>query len=111
MPAPSSLSIKTSSVLRLTKEEKSYHKELASAKKSLESMLAEEGEADEYAIKQQRKVVEETKAMIPTVRKNLEDAVSSLETELESSGSEPEDAKEKARNAIKDARELLSEEI
>lgn len=52
MPPPSALAIKTSSVVRLIKEESSYHKELASAKKGLEKMLA--GEApDEYELRQQ----------------------------------------------------------
>lgn len=52
MPPPSALGIKTSSVVRLIKEESSYHNELASAKRSLEKML--EGEdPDEYALKQQ----------------------------------------------------------
>ena len=52
MPSPSALGIKTSSVARLIKEESSYHKELASAKQSLEKMLAGE-EADEYELRQQ----------------------------------------------------------
>lgn len=52
MPPPTPLAIKTSSVARLLKEDTSYHKELVSAEKSLDKMLAS-GTADEYELKQQ----------------------------------------------------------
>ena len=52
MPPPSALGIKTSSVVRLIKEESSYHKELASAHRSLEKMLAGD-KPDEYELRQQ----------------------------------------------------------
>ncbi|RPB19416.1 tubulin binding cofactor A [Terfezia boudieri ATCC MYA-4762] len=113
MPPPSALDIRTSSVVRLIKEESSYHKELASAKKSLEKMLAGE-EPDEYELRQQRKVVEETKAMIPEVRTRLQTALEALKFQLElqkSPESEPAQCKEKAQKAIDDAQKLLGEAL
>jgi tubulin-specific chaperone A len=41
MPAPSQLSIATSSVRRLLKEEASYHKELAAEEKKLQELEAQ----------------------------------------------------------------------
>ncbi|KAF8437449.1 tubulin binding cofactor A [Terfezia claveryi] len=112
MPPPSALGIKTSSVVRLIKEESSYHKELAFAKKSLDKMLAGE-EPDEYELRQQRKVVEETKAMIPEVRTRLETALEALKLQLEQNTpeSEPAQCKEKAQKAIDDAQKLLGEAL
>ncbi|KAF8428707.1 tubulin binding cofactor A [Tirmania nivea] len=109
MPPPSALGIKTSSVVRLIKEESSYHKELASAKQSLEKMLTGE-EPDEYELRQQRKVIEETKAMVPEVRTRLQTALEALQLQLKNTPeSEAAESKEKAQKAIDDAQKLLGE--
>lgn len=51
MPPPSALSIKTSSVIRLIKEEASYHKEAVAQEKVIEKLENEGG--DEYELRQQ----------------------------------------------------------
>lgn len=51
MPPPSALSIKTSSVTRLIKEEASYHKEAVAQEKVIEKLEKEGG--DEYELRQQ----------------------------------------------------------
>lgn len=51
MPPPSALSIKTSSVIRLIKEEASYHKEAVAQEKVIEKLEKEGG--DEYELRQQ----------------------------------------------------------
>lgn len=58
MPPPSALNIKASSVTRLVKEEKSYHKELVQQTEKLKKMQQKQdnGEGDDefkYEIKQQ----------------------------------------------------------
>jgi tubulin-specific chaperone A len=50
MPPPSALAIKTSSVIRLVKEEASYHKEAAQQKAQVEKLEADG--ADEYELRQ-----------------------------------------------------------
>lgn len=51
MPPPSALAIKTSSVVRLVKEEASYHKEATQQRSRVEKLEAEG--ADEYELRQQ----------------------------------------------------------
>lgn len=51
MPAPSQLSIATSAVNRLVKEEASYHKELEQQKVRIAKLEANNG--DEYELKQE----------------------------------------------------------
>jgi tubulin-specific chaperone A len=55
MPAPSPLSIATSVVQRLVKEETSYHKELKSQEARLEKLVSstEADENKEYQLKQE----------------------------------------------------------
>jgi tubulin-specific chaperone A len=55
MPPPSALTIATSSVQRLIKEEASYHKELKNQEARLEKLLAskDEDENAEYSLKQE----------------------------------------------------------
>lgn len=56
MPAPSQLSIATSSLTRLVKEESSYHKELEQQQARIAKLEAGEGKDDEnaeYTLKQE----------------------------------------------------------
>ena len=55
MPSPSQLSIATSSVQRLVKEEASYHKELSQQQARLDTLLAnkDEDENAEFQLKQE----------------------------------------------------------
>ncbi|KAF3914953.1 hypothetical protein ABW20_dc0109819 [Dactylellina cionopaga] len=103
MPPPTPLKIKISSLTRLIKEERSYHKELASQKVKVQKM--EDNEEDFYEIKQQKKVLEDTRQMIPELHKKLERAVEALELELELI-EEDTDEKTQALAAIKEATNL-----
>lgn len=54
MPAPSKLSIATSSVKRLVKEEASYHKELSQQQDRIQKLEQRTGDEDtEYQLKQE----------------------------------------------------------
>jgi len=105
MPAPTPLSIKTSAVTRLVKEEASYHRE-QTQQQALLDKLHTDG-ADEYAIKQQKKVVDETVLMVPAVREKLRAALEALENELEAC---PEaENKDKATSALASGRKVLED--
>ncbi|KAK0946982.1 tubulin folding cofactor A [Friedmanniomyces endolithicus] len=80
MAPPSQLSIATSVVNRLVKEEASYHKELEKQQASIAKL--EQGGGDEnaeYVLKQERRGVEETRAIFPQLRNKLQDALARLE--------------------------------
>ncbi|KAL7275015.1 tubulin folding cofactor A [Rhizina undulata] len=109
MPPPSALSIKTSSVVRLIKEEASYHKETVQQKARVEALEKDEA-ADEYELKQQRKVLEETVVMAPAVRKRLAAAIESLELALEEApATESADNKRKAIETVASGKKVLEE--
>ncbi|KAI9873761.1 MAG: hypothetical protein M1830_010625 [Pleopsidium flavum] len=84
MAPPSQLSIATSSVLRLVKEEASYHKELQQQEARIEKLQNETGDQNaEFQLKQERKAIEETKAVFPPLRQRVADATAKLENQLE----------------------------
>jgi len=82
MAPPSKLAIATSSLLRLVKEESSYHKELQGQLARIEN-LDEGDENAEYILKQERKGIEETKAMFPELRDRIKVAMDRLDLQLE----------------------------
>ncbi|KAJ5365102.1 Tubulin binding cofactor A [Penicillium concentricum] len=76
------LEIATSSVIRLVKEEASYHKELlqqAERIKRLEADTTGGDENREYTLKQERMSLEETKKVLPTLKEKIVQAVANLE--------------------------------
>ncbi|KJX95709.1 tubulin-specific chaperone Rbl2 like protein [Zymoseptoria brevis] len=89
MPAPSQLSIATSALNRLVKEKASYHKEFEQQQATIAKLEAEqstsEDENAEYTLRQERKALEETKAMFPQLKTKIEDTKAKLETQLVSS--------------------------
>jgi len=99
MPAPSQLAIATSSLQRLAKEEASYHKELQVQQKSIEKLeKTETVETDEdrgnqeFQLKQERKALEETKAVFPNLHERIARATENLRSLLGShAGKEDED--------------------
>ncbi|KAH0610049.1 uncharacterized protein LAJ45_07864 [Morchella importuna] len=108
MPPPSALAIKTSSVIRLVKEEASYHKEAAQQKAQVEKLEADG--ADEYELRQPKKALEETLVMAPAVRKRLASSLELLQMALDdASEAETAEAKEKAAKALEDGRKVLKE--
>ncbi|PWW75151.1 hypothetical protein C7212DRAFT_296588 [Tuber magnatum] len=80
MPPPTQLSIKTSSVLRLIKEEASYLAETIQQRDAVEKL--ELAGADEYDLRQPRQVLEQTIVMAPAVRKQLHAALGVLSEAL-----------------------------
>ncbi|KAI9654349.1 MAG: hypothetical protein M1821_006665 [Bathelium mastoideum] len=111
MAPPSQLAIATSVVQRLLKEDKSYQSELKQQQERIqraEEQVAHFQEGDsgnvdenaEYVLNQERKAMEETKAVFPSLRKRTEEAVTKLEQQLEH---DKESASVEEINAAKDA--------
>ena len=71
------LKIIMNSLKRLKKENIYYNKELIANENKLNTMKKEDG--DEYDIKKQQEITDETKLMIPNARKRLEDKVNDFE--------------------------------
>ncbi|KAI9653028.1 MAG: hypothetical protein M1831_006235 [Alyxoria varia] len=112
MPPPSKLSIRTSSVQRLLKEEDSYHKELEQQESRIQKLEKENlGENAEFQLNQERKALEQTQAVFPPLKKRLEDAVAQLHEQLaeaHGSGSATSDEILKANEALVSAKPVLS---
>ncbi|KAM0260385.1 hypothetical protein ACHAQJ_002786 [Trichoderma viride] len=86
MPPPSPLAIATGAVNRLLKEETSYHKELEEQEAQVKAQeeRIKSGQEDEdgnatYILKQQKLVVEQTKAVFSPLRERILTAVEKLE--------------------------------
>ncbi|PHH74110.1 hypothetical protein CDD80_3311 [Ophiocordyceps camponoti-rufipedis] len=91
MPPPSPLAITTSSVQRLLKEEASYHTELAEQRARVDALEAKAGNEDEdgnaaFLLKQQRAVVEQTRAVFAPLRLRIDEAVAKLEEQVAAEG-------------------------
>ncbi|CAI7648544.1 unnamed protein product [Penicillium manginii] len=89
MAPRSQLEITTSSVIRLVKEEASYHNELIQQEariKKLESAQAGEDENQEYMIKQEHLALEETKKVLPTLKTKIASTVADLQTLITEEG-------------------------
>lgn len=71
------LKIIMNSLKRLKKENIYYNKELIANENKLNNMKKEDG--DEYDIKKQQEITDETKLMIPNARKRLEEKVNDFE--------------------------------
>jgi len=117
MPAPSPLAIATSALQRLVKEEASYHKELRQQQArivKLEAQLqhgdqeGEEGNA-EFMLGQEKRAVEETRAVFPGLQKRIDSSIETLETQLESSGDDASGPEvNKAQDVLEQAKQLRS---
>ncbi|BGP57903.1 hypothetical protein JCM8202_006250 [Rhodotorula sphaerocarpa] len=99
------LNIKTGVVNRLHKELQVYREEAKKTEAEIKKL--EEGEADEYEVRQQRRILAESERMIPDAEQRLAQALGDLEDMLESAedteASESE-AYKKAIAALKLAR-------
>ncbi|KFY19008.1 hypothetical protein V493_08200 [Pseudogymnoascus sp. VKM F-4281 (FW-2241)] len=113
MAPPSPLAIATSSLQRLVKEEASYYKELEKQEARLKKIEAstEEDENREYTLKQERRAIEETKAVFPTLQQrigdNLEKLRDQVEKALENNTDEKSEEIVKAQTAIENAEAAL----
>ncbi|GAD99590.1 conserved hypothetical protein [Paecilomyces variotii No. 5] len=107
MAPPSPLSIATSSLQRLVKEEASYHRELQQQEQRVQRLEAETGPDEdgnrEYALNQERRAVEETKAVLPTLKPKVSAALQKLEALLVEEGQKGDQSNVEQINAAKDA--------
>jgi len=71
------LKIRINSLKRLKKEYLYYNKELIDNENKLNNMKKDG--MDEYDIKKQQEIVDETKLMIPNVKKRLQDRIDGFE--------------------------------
>ncbi|XP_063151620.1 tubulin-specific chaperone A [Candoia aspera] len=80
-PRVRQIKIKTGVVKRLAKEKVMYEKEAKQQEEKIEKMKAEDG--DNYAIKKQTEILQESRMMIPDCQRRLEAAHSDLVQLLE----------------------------
>ncbi|CAF9904759.1 MAG: hypothetical protein GOMPHAMPRED_002939 [Gomphillus americanus] len=100
--APSQISIATSSLNRLIKEEASYHKELTQQEArltKLESGPDEEGNKD-FLIRQEKTAIEETKRMFPRLESDIATGRQRLLDVMKAGGGSEEEIA-KAQEALK----------
>ena len=116
MPPPSKLAVATSSVLRLVKEEASYHKEAEQQEariKKLETAEGDENENAEYTLRQERQALQETKNVLPNMKIRIAQALEKLEEELESKkeaeGETSTEEIKKAEDAIVAGKKVVSD--
>ncbi|EGW34156.1 uncharacterized protein SPAPADRAFT_59576 [Spathaspora passalidarum NRRL Y-27907] len=79
--SPSPLQVKVSALKRLIKEEKLYQQEVSEQEQYVNKM--KESNADEYEIKKQVEVLEESKRMVPQVTKKIGEHREALKSFLE----------------------------
>ncbi|MCJ1328550.1 hypothetical protein MMC10_005227 [Thelotrema lepadinum] len=106
---PSPLSVATSALSRLVKEESSYHKELEQQQASVTKLEQSSGDENkEYMIRQERKGIEETKKLFPELKSKIKAAMDNLEDQLEANKTTEKDASTeevtKAKEAISQAK-------
>lgn len=93
------MKIKTGVVKRLTKEKCMYEKEAIQQEEKIERMKAEKG--DEYMIKKQIEILQESRMMVPDCQRRLEAAYTDLMQILEN------EKDLEAAEEYKDARAML----
>ncbi|XP_077989117.1 tubulin-specific chaperone A-like [Glandiceps talaboti] len=92
------LKIKTGVVKRLGKERSMYEKEVVDQQEKINKMEADG--KDEYDIRKQKEVLQESKIMIPDCTRRLKTAHSELQTMLENEKELAETEEYKAAEAI-----------
>ncbi|KAE8353060.1 tubulin binding cofactor A [Aspergillus coremiiformis] len=100
------LEITTSSVLRLVKEEASYHRELQEQTERIKKLESQEGgddENNEYMLKQERLALEETKKVLPSLKQKIEESIAKLQSLLAEEGNKGPESNVEHINAAKDA--------
>ncbi|GAB7341173.1 hypothetical protein MBLNU457_7468t1 [Dothideomycetes sp. NU457] len=109
MGAPSKLAIATSSVTRLVKEEASYHKEVEQQEARIAKL--EQNNGDEYELKQEKRALEETHKVFPSLHQRIKDAVAKLEQQMEQDKGDQSSAEEitAAKEAISNAKTAIRE--
>ncbi|KAJ5473582.1 hypothetical protein N7475_003148 [Penicillium sp. IBT 31633x] len=106
MAPRSQLEITTSSVIRLVKEEASYHKELQQQTERIKKLEADTAGGDEnreYTLKQEHMSLEETKKVLPSLKQKIVQAVANLEALIIEEGKKGMDSNVEHITAAKDA--------
>ncbi|KAJ5770693.1 uncharacterized protein N7511_002744 [Penicillium nucicola] len=106
MAPRSQLEIVTSSVIRLVKEEASYHKELQQQTERIQKLEAETGGDDEnreYTLKQEHAALEETRKVLPSLKKQIVQTVSNLQALITEEGKKGLDSNVAHITAAKEA--------
>ncbi|KAL1839155.1 hypothetical protein VTJ49DRAFT_1811 [Mycothermus thermophilus] len=120
MAPPTQLAIATQAVNRLVKEESYYHKEQASQEKRIQKLEEDiknnSPDLDsnaEYILKQEKKALDETKAVFEPLRRKIADAVDKLEEQIaivESEGNGSEEELKKAKEAVETGKKIAEQE-
>ncbi|CAL5874811.1 uncharacterized protein PFLUO_LOCUS9113 [Penicillium psychrofluorescens] len=106
MAPRSQLEIHTGSVLRLVKEEASYHRELKEQTERVQKLEAQTGGDDEnreYTLKQEQRALDETKNVLPSLKQKLMDSVANLEGLIIEEGKKGSESNVEHITAAKDA--------
>ncbi|VVT44273.1 uncharacterized protein SAPINGB_P000361 [Magnusiomyces paraingens] len=101
--APTPLRIKINALNRLVKEEGLYLQEAQEQEIRIQALR--EAGADEYEIKKQIEVLEDTKKMVPEIRKKIQSTLEGLKAAGESDNEEDNVA---AKETIKKVEEFLA---
>ncbi|KAF7719486.1 Uncharacterized protein PECH_005227 [Penicillium ucsense] len=105
MPPRSQLEINTSSVLRLVKEEASYHQEAVQQTERIKKLENEQSEDEnrEFLLQQERRALDETKKVFPSLKKKLHDIVTELESLIAEEAAKGSDSNVDQITAAKEA--------
>ncbi|KAH4895344.1 tubulin-specific chaperone A [Parastagonospora nodorum] len=114
MAPPSKIAIATGSVLRLVKEEASYHKEIAQQEERITKLEASAGDENkEYTLRQEKQALAETRNVLPSMRTKISAALEKLEEALEANrdGGAEASAEDisKAEEAVAKGKEALGQ--
>ena len=82
------LKIKSSCVKRINREYHSYEEELKTERDRLQKMTA--SGANDYSIKKQQDIIQESISMLPNTKKRLQDAVEDLQSFLQENAGSPD---------------------
>ncbi|CDO52443.1 hypothetical protein DV451_002282 [Geotrichum candidum] len=88
--APSQLQIKTNALGRLLKESKLYQKEAEEQQVRVDKLKA--NSSDEYEIKKAVEVLEDTKQMVPEIRKKIVSTLEGLKAFVQNESDEDKSA-------------------
>ncbi|KLJ06064.1 tubulin binding cofactor A [Blastomyces silverae] len=104
----SPLSIATSAVRRLVKEEASYHRELKQQEERIKRLEAEQPGEDEdgnreFMLRQERQALEETKKVLPNMKEKILEAIAKVDHLLVEEGQKGMESNVGEINAAKEA--------
>jgi len=114
---PSQLQIATSALRRLVKEEASYHQEMKGQEQRIAKMESGGDEAEgeegnrEFSLRQERKALEETKAVFPSLLGRITHAREKLEGLLELNDNAEDEEVVKAKAVVEDAKKVEAKGI